>query len=159
MLKIKKLFTSAYGPGTNGGTELHTEAMMMAVVVNERQNDLDVRLPHVEFINNTSVNQATGLASNEVHISCRAFMPRFPLSIFDHSSMRGHQSLDRDQVASRHGPPAMGILKLVREFDALTRSRIERRNSRVPDVLHKLPQYHIGDWELESTIPPPPSAK
>ncbi|CAB1115089.1 unnamed protein product [Ectocarpus sp. CCAP 1310/34] len=51
VMKIKKVTTSSNHPQTNGGTERvnHTVAQMLAVVVNEQQNDWDLHLPHVEF--------------------------------------------------------------------------------------------------------------
>lgn len=75
----------------------HTMAQMLAVSVNELKNDWDIVLPHIEFPYNSSVNQATGLAPNELHIGR---IPRLPLSIFGHPSIGGHQnqSLDRDQM-------------------------------------------------------------
>ncbi|CAB1115365.1 unnamed protein product [Ectocarpus sp. CCAP 1310/34] len=53
-----KVTTSSYHLQTNGGTERvnHTMAQMLAVVVNEQQNGWDIRLPHVEFAYNNSVN-------------------------------------------------------------------------------------------------------
>ena len=35
------------------------------MVVNERQNDWDTHLPHMEFVYNISVGATTGLAPNE----------------------------------------------------------------------------------------------
>lgn len=35
--------------------------------MNDRQNDWDIRLPHVEFACNNSVSAAAGLAPNEFH--------------------------------------------------------------------------------------------
>ena len=64
-------------------------AQMLAMVVNERQDDWDVHLPHVEFTYNNSVCSATGLAPNEV---------RLPLTIFEDNYARGHQSLTRDHL-------------------------------------------------------------
>jgi len=44
-------------------------AQMLAMVCNERQDDSDIYLPHVEFAYNNSVSAATGLAPNEVHMN------------------------------------------------------------------------------------------
>ncbi|CAB1113423.1 unnamed protein product [Ectocarpus sp. CCAP 1310/34] len=60
---------------------------MLAVVVNEQQNDWDVHLPPVEFAYNNSVNQSTGFAPKEIHIGR---IPRLPLSVFDHPTVGGH---------------------------------------------------------------------
>ena len=70
-------------------------AQMLAIVVNERQDNWDAHLPHVEFTHNNSVNAATGLAPNEVHMNRP---PRLPLSVFERPYAGGHQSLDRDQL-------------------------------------------------------------
>ena len=51
----------------------HAMAQTLATVVNELEYNWDVQLPHVEFAYNNSVNAATGLAPNEVHM-CR--LPR-----------------------------------------------------------------------------------
>ena len=45
----------------------HTIAQMLAMVVNEIQNNLDEQLPHVEFAYNNLFSAAMGLAPNEVH--------------------------------------------------------------------------------------------
>ena len=63
---------------------------MLAMVVNELQNNWDVQLPHVEFAFNYTVSAATGLASNEVHMSR---LPGLPLTIFERTGVFGHQSL------------------------------------------------------------------
>ena len=65
---VHKLATSSYHPDCNGGGERvnHTMEKMLAMVVNERQDDWDLHLPHVEFAYNNSVSSATGLASNKV---------------------------------------------------------------------------------------------
>lgn len=94
VMKIKKVTTSAHHPQTSGGMERvnHTMVHMLAVVVNEEQNDWDVNFPHVEFAYNNSVNQATGLAPNETKI------PQLPLSVIDHPKVGSDQGLDRDQL-------------------------------------------------------------
>ena len=75
-LGINKVNTSAYHPCTNGGVERvnHVLAQMLSMVGNEQQTDWDVVLPHVSSAYNNSVNAATGLAPNEIHIG------RYPAS-------------------------------------------------------------------------------
>ena len=73
-------------------------AQMLATVTNERQTDWDLHLPLVQMNYNNSVNVATGLAPNEVHIGR---MPRLPLTVFDRKPPGGYQSLDRD-IAEYH---------------------------------------------------------
>ncbi|CAB1098288.1 unnamed protein product [Ectocarpus sp. CCAP 1310/34] len=147
VMKIKKVTTSSYHPQTNGGTDRvnHTMAQMLAVVVNEQQNEWDVHLPHVEFAYNNSVNQSTGLAPNEIHIGR---IPRLPLSVFDHPTVGGHQSLARDQLeyCNLAVDRQRRAYELVREYNALKISRVERRNSSLLDAIHKLPQFTVGGW-------------
>ena len=49
LLGVHKLATSSYHPNGNGGVERvnHTMAQTLAMVVNEQQNDRDLRLPQV----------------------------------------------------------------------------------------------------------------
>ncbi|CAB1107450.1 unnamed protein product [Ectocarpus sp. CCAP 1310/34] len=147
VMKIKKVTTSSYHPQTNGGTERvnHTMAQMLAVAVNEQQNDWDVHLPHVEFAYNNSVNQSTGLAPNEIHMGR---IPRLPLSVFDHPSVGGHQSLDRDQLeyCNLAVDRQRRAYDLVREYNALKISRVERRNSSMLDAINKIPKFTVGAW-------------
>ncbi|CAB1116210.1 unnamed protein product [Ectocarpus sp. CCAP 1310/34] len=147
VMKIKKVTTSSYHPPTNGGTARvnHTMAPMLGVVVNEQQNDWDIQLPHVEFAYNNSVNQSTGLAPNEIHIGR---IPRLPLSVFDHPTVGGHQSLARDQLeyCNLAVDRQRRAYELVREYNALKISRVERRNSSLLDAIHKLPQFTVGGW-------------
>ena len=98
LLGVHKLATSSYPPNCNGGVERvnHTVAQMLAMVVNERQDDWDLHLPHIEFAYNNSVSAATGLAPNDVHMGR---LPRLPLTDFDRTGVVGHQSLARDHLA------------------------------------------------------------
>ena len=90
---MNKITTSAYQPWTSGGVERlnHTMALILAMVVNELRNNWDVQLPHVDSAYNNSVNAATGLAPNEVHIGR---LPRLLLTILDLPNIGGHQSPD-----------------------------------------------------------------
>ncbi|CAB1099916.1 unnamed protein product [Ectocarpus sp. CCAP 1310/34] len=140
-------YHSSSTPETNGGTERvnHTMAQMLEVVVNDQQNDWDIHLPHVEFAYNNSVNQSTGLAPNEIHIGR---IPRLPLSVFDRPTVGGHQSLARDQLeyCNLAVDRQRRAYELVREYNALKISRVERRNSSLLDAIHKLPQFTVGGW-------------
>ena len=93
-LGVRKLATSSYYPNCNKGVEgvNHTMAQMLAVVANERQDDWDPNLPHVEFAYNNSVSAATGPAPNEIRMSR---LPRLPLTVFDRTGVVGYQSLAR----------------------------------------------------------------
>ena len=75
----------------------HTMAQMLAIwVVNERQDDWDLQLPHVEFAYNTLVSSATGLTPNEVHMGT---LPHLLLTVFELTGVAIHQSLARDHLA------------------------------------------------------------
>ena len=99
LLGVHKLATNSYHPNCNGGVERvnHTMAQMLAMVVNERQDEWDLHLPHAEFACNNPVSAATGLASNEVHMGR---LPRLPLTVFDRTGVVGHQSLARDHLVN-----------------------------------------------------------
>ena len=156
-LGVRKVATSSYHPNGNGGVERvnHTMAQMLAMVVNERQDDWDIHLPHVESAYNNSVSEATGLAPNEVHMNR---LPRLPLTVLEHPYARGHQSLDRDQLeyCDLAADRQRRAYELVREQHQLRVSRTERRNSVLSNALQKLPVYAIGGWvwvyNSESTI-------
>ena len=98
LLGVHKLATSSYHPNCNEGVERvnHTMTQMLAMVVNERQGDWDLCLPHVEFAYNNSVSAATGLAPNEIRMGR---LPRLPLTVTDCTGVVGHQSLPRDHIA------------------------------------------------------------
>ena len=97
-LGVRKLATSSYHPNCNGGGERvnHTMEQMLAMVVNERQDDWDLHLHYVEFAYNNSVSAATGLAPNKIHMGRLA---RLPLTGFDRTGVVGHQCLARDNLA------------------------------------------------------------
>ena len=82
----------------------HTMAQMLAMVVNELQNNWEEQLPHVEFefAYNESVSAAAGLAPNEVHMGK---LPRLPLTIFERIGVAGRQSLARGHLATATGRP------------------------------------------------------
>ena len=100
----------------------HTMAQMLAMVVNELQNNWIEQLPHVEFAYNNSISAATGLAPNDVHTGR---LPRLPLAIFERTAVADHQALVRDHftycdlVTDRQ----QRAYTIVREHRALTFSR------------------------------------
>ena len=147
LLGVRKLATSSYHPNCNGGIERvnHTMAQMLAMVVNERQDDWDLHLPHVEFTCNNSVSAATGLAPNEVHMGR---LPRLTLTVFDRTGVVGHQSLARDHLA--YCDLATDRQKrandIVRAHHVLTVSRVNRINSALTDALRPAPNFAVGGW-------------
>ena len=147
MMGIRKLTTSAYHAMGNGGTERvnRTMAQMLSMVVNDRQDDWDKRLPHVESAYNNSVSAATGLAPNEVHLGR---LPRLPLTVIERRGARGHQGLERDQVeyCDLARDRQRLAYQLVREHHVIESSRIARANQALSDVFHKRPLYTVGCW-------------
>ena len=147
LLGVHKLATSSYHPNCNEGVERinHTMTQMLAMVVNERQADWDLHLPHVEFAYNNSVSAATGPAPNEVHMGR---LPRLPLTVFDRTGVVGHQRLARDNLA--YCDLATDRQKCandtVRAHHALTVSRVNRRNSALADALRPAPNFATGGW-------------
>ena len=123
----------------------HTIAQMLTMVVNERHDDWDLQLPHVEFAYNNSVSAATEMAPNEVHM--RRF-PRLLLTVFERTGVAGHQSLARDHLgycdlATDRQQRANDI---VRKHHFLTVSRINRRNSALANALRPAPKFVVGGW-------------
>ena len=70
LLGVSKLATSSYHPNGNGAVERmnYITAQMLAMVVNELQDDWDLQLPHVQFDYNNWISAGTGLAPNGVHL-------------------------------------------------------------------------------------------
>ena len=147
LLKVRRVTTTAYHPSGNGGVERvnHTMAQMLSMVVNERQDDWDLHLPHVEFAYNNSVSAATGLAPNQVHMGR---LPRFPLTVFDNIYARGHQSIARDHLeyCQLAVDRQRRSYDLVREQHLLTVARINRRNASLSNALYKTPKDKTGGW-------------
>ena len=118
---------------------------MLAMVVNERQDDRDLHLPHVEFAYNNSVSATTDLAPNEVHMDR---LPRLPLTVFDRTGVVGHDILPRDHLAyfdlatnrQKHAND------IVRAHHALTVSRLNRRKSALAGALRPAPNVTVGGW-------------
>ena len=144
---MHKLAISFYNPNCNGGVErvIHTMAQMLAIIVNERQNDWDLHLPYVEFAYNYSVSAATRLARNEVHMGR---LPRLPLTVFDRIGVVGHQSLARDHLAccAFATDRQKYANDTVRAHHALTVFLVYRRNSALADALRPAPNFAVGDW-------------
>ena len=147
LLGTTKLHTSSYHPQTNGGVERlnHTIAQMLSMMVNERQDDWDLCLPHIQAAFNNSVNAATGLAPNEIHLGR---MPRLPFTIFERDNIGGHQSLQRDQLAYRDQlrERQKWAYDLVRQHHTATISRLSRANDRITAALNRQPIWKAGDW-------------
>ena len=118
---------------------------MLSMGCNEQQDNWDALLKHIESAYNNSVNAATGLAPNEVHMGR---LPRLPLSVFDPPNIGGHQSLDRDHLAycNLATDRQQRAYRIVREHHAVTTSRLARRNTPIMDALRLSPPYTVGGW-------------
>ena len=147
LLGVHKLATSSYHPNCIGGVGRvnHTIAQMLAMVVNERQDDWDLHLPHLEFAYNKSVSAATGIAPNEVHMGR---LPRLLLTVFDRTGVVGHQSLAHDHLACCDlvTDRQQRANDIVQAHHALTVSRVNRRNSALADALRPAPNLATGGW-------------
>ena len=142
MLGIRKLTTSAYHAMGNDGTERvnHTMAQMLSMVVNERQDDWEKQLPHVEVAYNNSVSAATGLAPNEVHLGR---LPRLPVTVIECQGLSGHQGLQRDQLEYYDLARERQQLayRLVREHQIIASSRVARANKYLSVAFRKKPFF------------------
>ena len=94
---VHKLATGSYNPNSNGGVAQvnHTMAQMLSILVNERQDHLDLHLPHVEFAYDNYVTPAAGLAPNEVHMGR---LPRLSLTRFQRTGVVRHQNPAHDHL-------------------------------------------------------------
>lgn len=63
-LRMREITASAYRLNINRGVKRvnHTMALMLSMVVDKRQHDWNVHLPHVEFAYNRAVSAAAGLS-------------------------------------------------------------------------------------------------
>ena len=123
----------------------HIMVQMLAMVVNEHQDDWDLQLSHVEFAYNSSVSAATCLVPNEIY---KGRLPCLSPTVFDRSGVAGHQSLTREHLvycnlATDRQQRAHDI---VRKHHALTVSRVNHRDSALTDALHPVSQFAVGGW-------------
>ena len=134
----------------------YTMARTLAVVVKNRQDDWDLQLSYVEFAYNNSVSAAKDLAPSEIQMGR---LPRFPLTVFEHTGVTEHQSLARDQLAycGLATDRQQRANDIVRERHALTVSPVNRRTSGLADALRPVPNFAVGGWvwvyNSTSTIP------
>ena len=124
---------------------------MLAIVVNERLDDWDLHMPHVDFAYNTTVSAATGLAPNKFHIGR---LPQLSLTVFDRTGVVGHQKLTRDHLAfcDLATDRQKRAKDIVRAHHALTVPLVNRRNSALADALRPAPNFAVGSsaWVYKS---------
>ena len=73
----------------------HTMTKILAMVVNGRQDDWDLQLPHVELPYQDSVCVATGLAPSEVH---NGGLSRLALTVFQRTGVAGQHGVPHDRL-------------------------------------------------------------
>ena len=147
LMKIRKIATTAFHPKSNGGVERvnHSLAQMLSLVISEQQDDWDEWLPCVVQAYNNSVSAATGLAPNEIHLGR---MPRLPMTVIDECVVKGHTGEKQDQllyldiVRERQ----QRAFELVQESHLIAMSKIQRSNTKLLTILHKLPNFEVGNW-------------
>lgn len=71
-------------------------AQILSMVVNERLDDWDAHLSHVQFAYNNSFGAATDLVPNEVRLGR---MPRLSLTTSERTNIDGHRRLEHDRLA------------------------------------------------------------
>ena len=147
LMRIRKVATTAFHPKSNGGVERvnHSLAQMLSLVISEQHDDWDEWLPYVVQAYNNSVSAATGLAPNEIHLGR---MPRLPMTVIDECVVKGHTGEKQDQllyldiVRERQ----QRAFELVQESHLIAMSKIQRSNTKLLTILHKLPNFEVGKW-------------
>ena len=118
---------------------------MQAMVVNEQEDDWDLRLPHVDFAYNNSVSTATALAPIEVHMGR---LSRLPQTVYERTRIPRHQRLARKQLAfcDLSTDRQQHANDIVCKHHALTVSRVNRRKSALADALHPASTFAVDGW-------------
>ena len=141
-MRIRKVATTAFYPKSNGGVERvnNSLAQMLSLVISEQQDDWDEWLSYVVQAYNNSVSAATGLAPNKIHLGR---MPRLPTTKIYECVVKGHTGEKQDQllyldiVRGRQ----QRAFELVRESHLVAISKIQRSNTKLLTILHKLPNF------------------
>ena len=147
LMRIRKIATTAFHPKSNGGVERvnHSLAQMISLVISEQRDDGDEWLPYVVQAYNNSVSAATGLAPNGIQLGR---MPRLPMTVIDECVVKGDTDEKQDQllyldiVQERQ----QRAFELVQESHLIAMSKIQRSNTKLLAILHKLPNSEVGDW-------------
>ena len=100
-------------------------AQLLAMVVNELQQNWDEQFPHAEFAYSNSVSAATGSAPNGVHMGT---LPLPPLMIFERAGVTDYQRFARNHLAycDLATDRQQRAYDIVREHHALTVFCVER---------------------------------
>ena len=120
---------------------------MLSLVISEQQDDWDEWLPSVAQAYNNSVSAVTGLAPNEIHLGRT---PRLPMIVIDECVAKGHTGEKQDQLLYldivRERQQRARAFELVQESHLIAMSKIQRSNTKLLAILHKLPNFEIGNW-------------
>ena len=147
LMRIRKIATTAFHPKSNGGVERvnHSLAQMLSLVISEQQDDWDEWLPYVVQVYNNSVSAATGLAPNEIHLGR---MPRLPMATIDECVVNGHTGEKQDQLLYLNivRERQQRAFELVQGSHLIAMSKIQRSNTELLAILHKLPNFEVGNW-------------
>ena len=147
LMRIRKITTTAFHPKSNGGVERvnHSLAQMLSQVISEQQDDWDECLSYVVQAYNNSISAAKRLAPNEIHLGR---MPRLLMVIIDECIVKGHACEKQDQllyldiVRERQHR----AFELVQESHLIAMPKIQRSNTKLLAILHKLPNFEVGNW-------------
>ena len=144
LMRIRKIATTAFHPRSNGGIERvnHSLAQMLSLVVSGQDDDWDEWLPNTVQAYNNSLSAATGLAPNEMHTSTAKDHNRRMRCQEGHMVEKQDQLLYFDIVRERQ----QHAFELVQESHLIAMSKLQRPNTKLLAILHKLPNFKVGNW-------------
>ena len=93
---------------------------------------------------NNSVSTATGLAPNEIHLGR---MPRLIITIIEECVVKEHMGEKKDQLLHLDivWERQQGAFEPVQESHLIAMSKIQRSNTKLFAILHKLPNFEVGN--------------
>ena len=94
---------------------------------------------------NNSVSTATGLAPNEIHLGR---MPRLPINIIEEYVVKEHMGEKQDQLLYLDivWERQQRAFEPVQESHLIFMSKVQRSNTKLLAILHKLPNFEVGNW-------------
>ena len=146
-MRIRKIAITTFHPKSNGGIERvnHSLAQIISLVTSEQHDDWDEWLPNMVQVYNDSLSAATGLVPNEIHLGC---MPRLPMTIIEECVVKGNMGEKQDQLLYLDIVREMQqhSFELVQESHLIAMSKLQRSNTKLLAILHKLPNFEVGSW-------------
>ena len=145
-MRICKIATTAFHPKNNGGIERvnHSLAQMLYLVASERHDDWDEWLPNMVQAYNDLLSAETRLVPNEIHLGC---MPRLPMAIIEECVVKGNMGEKQDQLLYLDIVREMQhAFELVQESHLIVMSKLQRSNTKLLAMLHKLLNFEVGSW-------------